>query len=244
MFVMLLGSFTYAQTDGNNFSFACSVSPVADGTRAEKLEYVQTLITSNTTIVHSYDTEYNGNQVEGDVFTVFYEGSPSSTYIQRPIGIGPELLHYGNIEDMVEPYLTSFYMAITQWVNLAQSDYDNAQPTTPAAPAASASASNTLSDQTQIVYSTFSKDAGRALRNNALRAIDPIVDDATDGIVISISADTVLAHQVVVTLYNTGGTPESYTSFNAGDYGNSDMPLMTVGEFNDYFDAIWNHVNN
>ena len=238
MFVMLLGSFTYAQT----FGFNCGVSAVADGTRAEKLEYVQTLITSNTTIVHSYDTEYNGNTVEGDVFTIFYEGSTSSTYIQRPTtSIGTELFHYGNIEDMVEPYLTSFYMAITQWVNLAQSDYDNAQPT---APAASASASNTLSDQLQVVYDSFSKDAGRSLRNNVLRAIDPIAGDATDGIVISISADDVLAHQVVVTLYNTAGTPESYTSFDAGDYGNSDMPLMTVGEFNDYFDAIWNHVNN
>ena len=237
MFVMLLGSFTYAQT----FGFNCGVSAVADGTRAEKLEYVQTLITSNTTIVHSYDTEYNGNPVEGDVFTIFYEGSTSSTYIQRPIGIGTELLNYGNIEDMVEPYLTSFYWAIAQFVEAAQNDYDNAQP---AAPAASASASNTLSDQTQAVYDVLSKDAGRSLRNNALRANDPIVGDASDGIVISISADDVLAHQVVITLYNTDGTYKSSTPFYADDYGNSDMPLMTVGEFNDYFDAIWNHVNN
>ena len=306
MFVMLLGSFTYAQTSGDNFDFSCidlrterinklqalgdtNVSVVVSdfgsdtrtvitrngneefngvlygliGTwsvekfdnhfsnvtnlvsdqlnlnieRAERLAYVQTLVSSNTTIVRSDDTEYNGNPIDGDVFSISYEGS-TSTYIQRPMGIGTELLNYGNIEDMVEPYLGSFYLAISQWVGLAQSEYlESIVPP-------SASASNPLSDQSQLVYNVLSKDSGRSLRNNALRANDPIVGDATDGIVISISADTVLAHYVVVTLYNTDGTINSSTPFYASSYGNSDMPLMTVGDFNDYFDAIWNHINN
>ena len=301
MFVMLLGSFTYAQTSGDNFDFSCidlrterinklqalgdtNVSVVVsdfggntrtviirngierfDGlifnpietwgdetfdnhfsnitnlvsdqlnlniTRDSRIEYTKSLTASTSATVEVIeDTTY-----DGDVFIISYEGASNFQIIQRVNTFGNS---YGYIEYAVEPDLTNFYLAVEQYIDFAHSEYLES-----IVPPASASASNPLSNQSQLVYDILLKDVGRDLRNNALRANDPIVGDASDGIVISISADDVLAHQVVVTLYNTDGTYKSSTPFYAGDYGNSDMPLMTVGEFNDYFDAIWNHINN
>ena len=48
--------------------------------RSERMDHVQPLVSSNTTIVVTEDTVY----AEGDVFTVYYDGTFSSLYIQRP----------------------------------------------------------------------------------------------------------------------------------------------------------------
>ena len=95
MFVMLLGSFTYAQTD-----------------REIILDHIQTLTSTNTTITHSDDTEN-----AGDVFTI---SNGIDSNIQRPY---PAPYLFGYVEDMTSPYLTAFYGTITTHVNNLQASY-------------------------------------------------------------------------------------------------------------------------
>ena len=91
--------------------------------RTERMDHVQTLVSSNTTIVVTEDTVY----AEGDVFTIYYEGATTSVYIQRPSNGG------GFIEDLsteVAPGATQseleyFYFIIETLVGYAQAAYDN-----------------------------------------------------------------------------------------------------------------------
>ena len=98
MFVMLLGSFTYAQTE-----------------REIRLAHIQTLTSTNTTITHSDDTLY-----VGDVFTVS-NGIDSS--VHRPALGSPNFTLYGYVEDLQGYYLTTFYATIQNLVNGLQSSY-------------------------------------------------------------------------------------------------------------------------
>ena len=123
MFVLLISSITNAQT----FVFSCEPQAVLDGTRAERLLYVQTLATGNTTITRSDDTEYNGNPIEGDIFTISFVGANSTDYsvTHRPFGVGPTFLNYGKIEDIsIQHALTPFYSAMSSYVDDAQDAYD------------------------------------------------------------------------------------------------------------------------
>ena len=91
--------------------------------RTERMEHVQSLTSTNTTIVVTADTVY----AEGDVFTIYYEGLTTSVYIQRPSNGG------GFIEDLsteVAPGATQseleyFYFIIETLVGYAQAAYDN-----------------------------------------------------------------------------------------------------------------------
>ena len=98
MFVMLLGSFTYAQTE-----------------REIRLAHIQTLTSTNTTITHSDDTLY-----VGDVFTVS-NGIDSS--VHRPALGSPNFTLYGYVEDLQGYYLTTFYATIQNLVNGLQASY-------------------------------------------------------------------------------------------------------------------------
>ena len=101
MFVMLLGSFTYAQTD-----------------RETILDHVQTLTSTNTTITHSDDTLY-----AGDVFTIS-NGIDSS--VHRPALGSPNFTLYGYVENLQGYYLTTFYSTIQNLVNNLQASYSRA----------------------------------------------------------------------------------------------------------------------
>ena len=81
---------------------------------------------------------------DGDIFIISYQGASNFQIIQRVNTLGNS---YGYIEDAVEPDLTNFYLAVQQWIGLAQSEYLES-----IVPPASASASNPLSDQSQLVY--------------------------------------------------------------------------------------------
>ena len=125
MFVMLLGSFTYAQiTDGDyTFDFTCPASPVSNGTRAERLAYIQSLTTTNTTIIRVNETAYNG--AEGDKFEVYYGETLYSTY--RFSGHGSTYLAYGYIETVQEAFLTPGYNnLVNYYITPAQDAYDAA----------------------------------------------------------------------------------------------------------------------
>ena len=101
MFVMLLGSFTYAQTS-----------------RETILNHVQTLTSTNTTITQSDDTLY-----AGDVFTIS-NGIDSS--VHRPALGSPNFTLYGYVEDLQGYYLTTFYATIQNLVNNLQASYSRA----------------------------------------------------------------------------------------------------------------------
>ena len=101
MFVMLLGSFTYAQTS-----------------RETILNHVQTLTSTNTTITQSDDTLY-----AGDVFTIS-NGIDSS--VHRPALGSPNFTLYGYVEDLQGYYLTAFYSTIQNLVNNLQDSYSRA----------------------------------------------------------------------------------------------------------------------
>ena len=99
MFVMLLGSFTYAQTS-----------------RELILDHIQTLTSTNTTITHSDDTMHIG-----DVFTIS-NGIDSS--VHRPALGSPNFTLYGYVEDLQGYYLTAFYSTIQNLVNALQASYN------------------------------------------------------------------------------------------------------------------------
>ena len=96
MFVMLLGSFTYAQTD-----------------REIILDHIQTLTSTNTTITHSDDTEN-----AGDVFTI---SNGIDSEIERPFT--SQTGFYGYVENISVNHLSLFYGNIETKVKNLQASY-------------------------------------------------------------------------------------------------------------------------
>ena len=96
MFVTLLGSFTYAQTE-----------------REIRLTYIQTLTSTNTTIVHSDDTENAGdvftisNGIDSEIERPFTSQTGFYGYVEN-IGVNHLSLFYGNIETKVKNLQASY----------------------------------------------------------------------------------------------------------------------------------------
>ena len=93
------------------------------GTREQRLDYVDTLITGNTTLVHDEDVAYLGVEGdEGDVFTISYEGATDFQIILRPLFEGGN--QYGKIQDLEGQDLIRFYNQIKTNVAFAQGQHD------------------------------------------------------------------------------------------------------------------------
>ena len=226
MFVILLGGVANAQT------FTCNCDPISDGTRAERLTYVQTLATGNTTIARSDDFEYSPTEnPNGDLFTVSYEGTGNYFILQRP---APLNANYGFIEDLEEPYLTLFYTALNTWISEAQAEYNRNSPAT---------ASNTLSTQSQAEADALTSDERYEMRTAELEAL---------GYNNEIQITTIkylhrdASHVIAITLPGTETSEfgNILKVFKATDYGSTALDSLSVGEFNDYYNASWIYIDN
>ena len=228
MFVMLLGSFTYAQiTDGDYFSFICSaVSPVSDGTRAERLAYIQTLATGNTTIDREDDISYNGVAgQDGDIFVVSYEGSnPTYSQPQRSFAHGANFLAYGYIEDSHPIHgLPTFYSIISEYVIEAQEAYDNA---------AEISATGTLTLASD-------EDIANATSNDARKHLFSVFSNKTNTNGISITSvsfalNETYGYEVTITV------PNISTGYNAYTYGfYNSFAAMDPGTFEAFYKNVY-----
>ena len=97
------------------------------GTREQRISYIESLATGNTTVVHGEDVGYTaGEQNNGDVFTISYEGASSTSFniVVRPVYAGS--LPYGYIEDLTPEQLIYFYDNLLKpYIAQAQLAYDN-----------------------------------------------------------------------------------------------------------------------
>ena len=226
IFVMLLSGIASAQT------FTCNCDPISDGTRAERLTYVQTLATGNTTIIHSDDFAYSASEdPNGDLFTITYPGTAKNYYSHRPQPLNAQ---YGFIEDLEEPYLTSFYNTLNYYIGEAQADYNRNSPAT---------ASNTLSAQSQAEADALTSDERYEMRTVELESL---------GYNNQIQVTTIKylhrdgSHVIAITLPGTETSEfgNILKVFKAKDYGDIALDALSVGEFNDYYNASWIYIDN
>ena len=225
IFVVLLSGVANAQT------FTCNCDPISDGTRAERLTYVQTLATGNTTIARSDDYGYTGSEEGvGDLFTISYEGTGNYQILHRPISAA----QYGYIEDLEGIYLDFFYNTIIGYVGDAQAEYNRNSPAT---------ASNTLSTQSQAEADALTSDELYEMRTTELEAL---------GYNNEIQITTIkylhrdASHVIAITLPGTETSEfgNILKVFKATDYGSSALDSLSVGEFNDYYNASWIYIDN
>ena len=199
--------------------------------RQERLTYVQTLATGNTTIIRSDDFEYSPTEnPNGDLFTITYPGTAKNFYLHRP-NVHPYL--YGFIEDL-EANLTPFYSTLNFYIGLAQADYNRNSPAT---------ASNTLSTQSQAEADALTSDERYEMRTTELKSL---------GYNNEIQVTTIkylhrdASHVIAITLPGTETSEfgNILKVFKAKDYGSSALDSLSVGEFNDYYNASWIHIDN
>ena len=226
IFVMLLSGVASAQT------FTCNCDPISDGTRAERLTYVQTLATGNTTIIRSDDFAYSATEnPNGDLFTITYPGTAKNYYPHRP-NVPPYL--YGFIEDLEGIYLDNFYLYLNIYVGEAQTDYNRNSPAT---------ASNTLSTQSQAEADALTSDDRYEMRTAELESL---------GYNNQIQVTTIKylhrdgSHVIAITLPGTETSEfgNILKVFKAKDYGDIALDALSVGEFNDYYNASWIYIDN
>ena len=226
IFAVLLSGVANAQT------FTCNCDPISDGTRAERLTYVQTLATGNTTIIRTDDFAYSATEnPNGDLFTITYPGTAKNYYPHRP-NVPPYL--YGFIEDLEGTYLDTFYFYLKNFVSLAQEDYNRNSPAT---------ASNTLSTQSQAEADALTSDERYEMRTTELESL---------GYNNEIQITTIkylhrdASHVIAITLPGTETSEfgNILKTFKASDYGNSALDLLSVGEFNDYYNNSWIYIDN
>ena len=230
IFLISLNSILNAQV----FEFGCVVESqlTIEETRQERLDYVQTLATGNTTIIRSDDFKYSPTDYpNGDLFTISYPGTVKNFYLHRP---APLNANYGFIEDLEGPYLDTFYFYLKNFVSLAQEDYNRNSPAT---------ASNTLSSQSQAEANALTSDERYEMRTTELEAL---------GYNNEIQITTIKylhrdgSHVIAITLPGTETSEFSniLKVFKAKDYGNIALDALSVGEFNDYHNVAWNYIDN
>ena len=226
IFVMLLSGIASAQT------FTCNCDPISDGTRAERLTYVQTLATGNTTIIRSDDFKYSPTEnPNGDLFTISYPGTAKNYYLHRPQPLNAQ---YGFIEDLEGAYLSNFYTVLNLYIGEAQADYNRNSPAT---------ASNTLSTQSQAEADALTSDERYEMRTTELESL---------GYNNQIQVTTIKylhrdgSHVIAITLPGTETSEfgNILKVFKAKDYGDIALDALSVGEFNDYYNASWIYIDN
>ena len=228
IFLTSLSSIVNAQT----FEFGCitesqfTVEELAE-IRKVRLDSVQTLATGNTTIVRSDDIAYTGSEEgNGDLFTISYEGTVRNFYLHRPQFAE---VKYGFIEDLEEPYLGLFYTNLGNYVTLAQEDYNKNSPAT---------ASNTLSTQSQAEANALTSDERYEMRTAELKSLGYNNEIQITTIkYLHRDASHVIAITLPGTKYSEFGN--ILTTFKAIDYGNSSLDELSVKEFNYYYNESW-----
>ena len=199
--------------------------------RKVRLAYVQTLATGNTTIIRTDDYGYTGSEEGiGDVFSISYEGTGNYYILHRPISD----VQYGFIEDLTATYLAHFYGFVEFYVSQAQEEYNKNSPAT---------ASNTLSTQSQAEADALTSDERYEMRTTELESL---------GYNNQIQITTIKylhrdgSHVIAITLPGTETSEfgNILKVFKAKDYGSSTLDELSVGEFNDYFNVSWNYIDN
>ena len=230
IFLISLSSIVNAQV----LEFGCVIESklTVEELRQERLTYVQTLATGNTTIIRTDDFEYSPTEdPNGDLFTITYPGTAKNFYLQRPQPLNAK---YGFIEDLEGLYLDNFYFYIKTFVGYAQADYNRNSPAT---------ASNTLSTQSQAEADALTSDERYEMRTAELKSL---------GYNNEIQVTTIkylhrdASHVIAITLPGTETSEfgNILKVFKAKDYGSSALDSLSVGEFNDYYNASWIHIDN
>ena len=232
IFLISLSSIVNAQV----FEFGCVVESQLtveelSEIRKVRLDYVQTLATGNTTIIRTDDYGYTGSEEGiGDVFSISYEGTGNYYILHRPISD----VQYGFIEDLTATYLAHFYGFIEFYVSQAQAEYNKNSPAT---------ASNTLSTQSQAEADALTATERYETRTAELKSL---------GYNNEIQVTTIkylhrdASHVTAITLPGTETSEfgNILKVFKATTYGNSALDELSVGEFNDYFNASWNYIDD
>ena len=107
-----------------------------------------------------------------------------------------------------------------------------------AAPLTGADAVNSLSTQTQAEYDLLTPAEGLAARKAELDKLD--IGDSLS--VIHDWSTGLNTYYISVTIHRAGFTPSDYYAYNYG--GNNVLRDMLVGDFNDFFEAAWNYIDD
>ena len=106
-----------------------------------------------------------------------------------------------------------------------------------AAPLTGADAVNSLSTQTQAEYDLLGQPDGGDARKAELDKLDI-------GESLSVAhgwSNGLNTYYISVTIHRAGYSPSDYYAYN---YGDKSLKDMLVGDFNDFFEAAWNYIND